>query len=133
MSWRTAPLRVGRSLRDACTGLDGVIAWGLALLGGRMIPAIGRAFAVYFRLDKLKRRANARAPRRRPVRQDMVFCCRFVPHLLHNRWSFDAQVAQGSGHLALGYGCGGEEEDFAGGIGFVEDMVAVVEVVELLG
>ena len=27
----------------------------------------------------------------------------------------------------------GEEESFVGGVGFVEDVVAVVEVVELLG
>ena len=48
------------------------------------------------------------------------------------RWSFDAEVAEGADHLALGYGGGGEQEGFAGGVGFVEDVVAVVEVVELL-
>jgi hypothetical protein len=52
---------------------------------------------------------------------------------LHNGWGFDAEVAEGAGHLALSYGGGGEEEGFAGGVGFVEDVVAMVEVVELLG
>ena len=53
--------------------------------------------------------------------------------LLHDGWGFDAEVAEGAGHFAFGYGCGGEEEGFAGGVGFGEDVVAVVEVVELLG
>src|SRR5260370_23417921 len=56
-----------------------------------------------------------------------------IPCLLHNWWGLDAEVAEGAGHLALGYGSGGQEEGLAGGVGFVEDVVAVVEVVELLG
>src|SRR5271170_5780713 len=51
---------------------------------------------------------------------------------LHHGWGFDAEVAEGAGHLALGYCCCGQVEGFAGGVGLVEDVVAMVEVVELL-
>jgi hypothetical protein len=43
---------------------------GLALLGGD-VPDQREGTCALGRLDKLKRRVNARPPRRRPVRQDM--------------------------------------------------------------
>ena len=66
-------------------------------------------------------------------RFDLCDLCEvFCDFWLHNGWGFDAEVAEGAGHLALGYCCGGEQKGFAGGVGLVEDVVAVVEVVELL-
>ena len=73
MSCRTGPLRVGRPLRGMCTGRG-----GMRFLGPRDARVKshdsdqrpGRCGSLH--LDKLKRRANARPPRRRPVRQDAL-------------------------------------------------------------
>ncbi len=62
--------------------------------------------------------------------RSLLYLCRCALHAFRG---FDAEVAEGADHLALGDCSGGQQEGFAGGVGLVEDVVAVVEVVELLG
>ena len=50
----------------------------------------------------------------------------------HHLRRFDAEVGEGAGHLAAGDGGGGQQESAARGVLLGEDVVAVVEVVELL-
>jgi len=71
MSCRTGLLRGGRPLRGVCTGLGGVIFFGPPVGRGENDDSDQREGTCFLCCrDRLKRRANARSPRRRPVRQD---------------------------------------------------------------
>jgi hypothetical protein len=71
MSCRTGPLRVGRPLRGVYTGR------GKSLITVRPMAGVSveqrETLCCTHRQDNLRRRANARPPRRRPVRQDIRY------------------------------------------------------------
>lgn len=52
---------------------------------------------------------------------------------LHERWRLDPEVAKRSNQLTMSRGSGPQQQRSPRRIGFIEYMVAVVEVVELLG
>ncbi len=51
---------------------------------------------------------------------------------LHDAGSFDAEVTESAHHFALCHSRGRKQEGTAGGVGLIQDVVAVVEAVELL-
>src|SRR6266851_6584605 len=114
--------------------------------GLRMVPPGSRCGRSWSGFEATQPRRNRDADHGfrglRRIKQ-FEFLIRFNPrnpwllHLcrcaLHTFRGFDAEVAEGADHLALGDGGGGQQKRLAGGVGLVEDVMAVVEVVKLLG